>query len=264
MAGIPVLMYHALEDCNHPAGSLDAGERVYVLQVEQFRAQMEYLHLNGFRTVLLNELDRLPPSSEKVVMVTFDDGHESNFTLALPILAKFGFKAEFFVTTNWIGKERYLKRSQIRELYDLGMGIGSHGATHSFLSDLEADLLGRELEVSRRALADVTGELPVAISCPGGRCSGLVEACCRSTGYRRVLLSRPQLFVPHRDTFLVPRIPVRRSTKHSQFRSLLMAGCGSLMLAGGKYAVTSSLKSLLGNRCYDVLRRTALKVADLT
>lgn len=40
-------MYHAPEDEAHPAWALDAGEPLYVLQVSQFREQMEYLHREG-------------------------------------------------------------------------------------------------------------------------------------------------------------------------------------------------------------------------
>ncbi len=40
---------------------------------------------------------------KKSVIVTFDDGHESDYTLALPLLRKFNFKATFFITTDWIG-----------------------------------------------------------------------------------------------------------------------------------------------------------------
>lgn len=42
MKGIPVLMYHALENAAHPAGAKDPGEKLYVLQASQFREQMEF------------------------------------------------------------------------------------------------------------------------------------------------------------------------------------------------------------------------------
>ena len=59
---------------------------------------MEYLHREGYRTFLLDELQQVEPWPEKSVVLTFDDGHESNYLLALPILQEFGFKAHFFIT----------------------------------------------------------------------------------------------------------------------------------------------------------------------
>jgi len=128
---IPVLMYHALEDKAHPAGAKDAGEQRYVLQVSQFREQMEHLHQEGYKTFLLDELQALVDWPVKSVVLTFDDGHESNFTLALPILQEYRFKAEFFITTGWIGTQYFMTEEQIRGLYRAGMGIGSHGVTHA-------------------------------------------------------------------------------------------------------------------------------------
>src|SRR3974390_16332 len=57
--GIPVLMYHALEDEANPAGAKDVGEQRYVQQVHQFREQMAYLHREGYRTFLFEELQVL-------------------------------------------------------------------------------------------------------------------------------------------------------------------------------------------------------------
>src|SRR5205823_14658918 len=39
----------------------------------------------------------------KVVILTFGDGFESQYTYAKPILDKYGFKANFFVTCNKVG-----------------------------------------------------------------------------------------------------------------------------------------------------------------
>jgi peptidoglycan/xylan/chitin deacetylase (PgdA/CDA1 family) len=92
-ARVPVLMYHALEDEAHPSGAKDLGEQVYVLQVNQFLEQMEYLKKNEYQTFFISELVSLKKWPVKAVVLTFDDGHESNYALALPILQSFGFKA---------------------------------------------------------------------------------------------------------------------------------------------------------------------------
>src|SRR5690348_5189885 len=150
MRGLAVLMYHALEDGDHPCGAEDPGERLYTVAAACFRQQMEYLQREGYRTLLLHELGGALP--EKGVVLTFDDGHASNATLALPILREFGFRAEFFITTGWTGRPRYLSSDQLRELAGYQMALGSHGRSHALLSDLTQEQLEEELAGSRRDL----------------------------------------------------------------------------------------------------------------
>ena len=151
-SGIPVLMYHALEDDAHPSGATDAGEQLYVLEVSSFREQMSYLHREGYRAFLLEELRALGEWPDKAIVLTFDDGHESNSSLALPILQECGFKAKFFITTGWIGTPNFMNKEQIRGLHRAGMGIGSHGVTHRFLSDLPEAEVRAELIDSKTVL----------------------------------------------------------------------------------------------------------------
>jgi len=173
--GIPVLMYHALEDEAHPSGAKEPGDLLYVLQVSQFRDQMEWLHREGFRPFLLEELHACDQWPDKAVVLTFDDGHESNATLALPILQEFGFKAEFFITTGWIGTPYFMNTEQIRTLHRAGMGVGSHGVTHRFLSDLPEAEIRDEISDSQKVLESCVGEPVISLSYPGGRMNQLTQ-----------------------------------------------------------------------------------------
>ena len=72
-----------------------------VIPVEQFREQMLYLHNQGYYTATMEELYgflkgelELP---EKTVVITFDDGYESNYTYAFPILRNMGYKCTIFL-----------------------------------------------------------------------------------------------------------------------------------------------------------------------
>ena len=109
-------MYHALEDAARPAGSSDQGEQLYVLQADAFREQMAYLQREKYRALLLEELGGLEALPERPVLITFDDGHVSNHAIALPLLKQYGLKAEFFITTDWIGTERFMSADQVADL----------------------------------------------------------------------------------------------------------------------------------------------------
>ena len=44
-------------------------------------------------------------NNEKVVILTFDDGWQSQYKNAKPILDKYGFKGTFFIVCNYIEKD---------------------------------------------------------------------------------------------------------------------------------------------------------------
>ncbi len=257
MKGIPVLMYHALEDEAHPAGARDAGEQLYVLHVKQFREQMEYLQREGYRTFLLEELHSLDVWPDKTIVLTFDDGHESNYTLALPVLQEFGFKAHFFITTGWIGTPHYLNEEQIIGLRRAGMGVGSHGVTHSFLTDLSSEKTTFELSVSMKELKRITGYPIQSLSFPGGRMAKQIHIQAQQTGFRHICSSEPYMCTKISNNVAIPRFAINERMTLQVFSSLLRDGEPFPKLV--RYRVLVLMKRLLGNRLYEHLRALMLR-----
>lgn len=91
---LPVIMYHHLTQKSSREGK-------YTLMAEQFRKDMEYLKDNGYETVdtksLTEYTDGKSDLPEKPIMITFDDGFESFYVLATPILEEMEMKASVFV-----------------------------------------------------------------------------------------------------------------------------------------------------------------------
>lgn len=249
MHGVPVFMYHALEDAAHPSGAVD-GEIGYLVGVEAFRRQLEFLSHEGYRTLLLEEVTE--SCTEKSVVITFDDGHESNHLLALPLLKEYGFKAEFFITTDWVGADHYLASSQVAALKREGMGIGSHGASHRFLSDLTPADLERELDGSHGFLRLVTGAPPRTISVPGGRFNTAVAARAAAAGYRYFCTSVPGLFTGRAEGGIVPvpRLAVRRDTPLDRYAKMAAGDRLLYVAARARYLALATVKKGLGNRLY--------------
>ena len=256
-SGIPVLMYHALEDAAHPAGAADTGEQLYVLPVSQFREQMAYLQQEGYRTFLLEELHALADWPDNAVVLTFDDGHVSNFTLALPILQEYGFKAEFFITTAWIGTPHFMNEEQIRALHTAGMGIGSHGVTHRFLSDLPEAAIQEEFSDSHKVLKACTGAPVASMSYPGGRMSQLTQRIAQAGGFRYICTSVPQLHQKTSDQRCIDRFAVTADLTLDSFAALLQGqGLGALRF---RHTLLATAKALLGNDLYTRLRALCMK-----
>lgn len=89
---IPILTYHHLV----PEATIESGNPAIITQMA-FTAQMQLLKDLGYHTITSQDLfDYLRKGlalPDKPVLITFDDGYESNYTLAFPILKKFGMKA---------------------------------------------------------------------------------------------------------------------------------------------------------------------------
>jgi peptidoglycan/xylan/chitin deacetylase (PgdA/CDA1 family) len=75
----------------------------------------------------------------KYVILMFDRGYDTIFSTAKPILDKFGFKASIFIACDYIETEDGMNWNQIRELYEDGHDIQSHGLKHQRLTEVKSD-----------------------------------------------------------------------------------------------------------------------------
>ena len=96
-------------------------------------------------------------SSNKVIMIGFDDSYKSQILYAKPILDKYGFKASFFEVCTWIGKTKDRQTWQdVAALQHDGMDIESHTMTHAHLPTLlsSPSQLTYEIGGSKQCLAN--------------------------------------------------------------------------------------------------------------
>jgi peptidoglycan/xylan/chitin deacetylase (PgdA/CDA1 family) len=104
-----ILTYHGFtENPDRGNGWNDDGKHVWI---RNFEAQIKYL-MKYYRPVSLsrwleeakNGGRRLPYS----VVLTFDDGYRSNYSLAFPILKKYGVPATIFLATDFVAQHHFL------------------------------------------------------------------------------------------------------------------------------------------------------------
>ena len=87
---LPIVMYHHIL-------KEQARLNAFTISPDELRQDLQYLKENGYQSILIQDLidyvngeTALP---EKPVMITFDDGYESFYEYAFPILKEMGFKA---------------------------------------------------------------------------------------------------------------------------------------------------------------------------
>jgi peptidoglycan/xylan/chitin deacetylase (PgdA/CDA1 family) len=97
---------------------------------------------------------KTPASTDKVVILMFNDGWLSTYTNALPILQSYGYKASFAVYPKaQDGKySDYMSWAQVEALSKAGYDIQSHTYSHMVLTGVSASILQSELVNSKQVL----------------------------------------------------------------------------------------------------------------
>jgi peptidoglycan/xylan/chitin deacetylase (PgdA/CDA1 family) len=87
-----------------------------------------------------------------VVSITFDDGFQTQYDYAFPILQASGIKATFYVITARINTSSYMTFAELVTLQNNGHEIGSHTDHHYDLPDIPEWQMRQELQVSQQTL----------------------------------------------------------------------------------------------------------------
>jgi peptidoglycan/xylan/chitin deacetylase (PgdA/CDA1 family) len=169
---------------------------------------------------------------EHYAAVTFDDGLEDFFTVALPELRQREIPSLMFVIADAAGKsfgpegsvERVMSIEQIRSLPRDLVTIGSHTLTHPYLPEAKPADAARELLESRLKLERDLGWPVDTFSFPFGGFADWLLDLCREAGYRRIFTTVPGFaFDGDPDAFVVGRVRVDPTDSLLEFR-LKVAG----------------------------------------
>ena len=248
------LMYHELEQHGRPLCQSEPGYARYVITADNFRSQMRFLQQTGWRGLSVTEA--FSSSASDAVVITFDDGCETDLLIAAPVLKDAGFGATFYITAGFVGKPGYLSPNQLRELGDSGFDIGCHSMTHPYLIDIDEAGLQREIVVAKEKLEQMTGGRVAHFSCPGGHCDRRVVQIAKQAGYRSVATSHAQVNTETTDPFALGRVAIKRGTELEAFQRICRGqGLRKLRLI---HLARLTARRLMGNSRYDALRTSLM------
>ncbi|HLC91434.1 MAG TPA: polysaccharide deacetylase family protein [Candidatus Saccharimonadales bacterium] len=94
----------------------------------------------------------LQPLKQPIVSITFDDGWESVYTEALPILRENGFHTTQYIITDTFDRPNYLSIDQLKAMQKAGEEIAAHTITHSDLTTLDVKQIEHELKDAQSTL----------------------------------------------------------------------------------------------------------------
>lgn len=241
-----VYMFHAIGDVL-PG---DIADKHYSFSEEKFR---EFVRQSG-RVSSLADAIKSPRSSQTIC--TFDDGHLSNYKAALFLAENQYGSADFFVNPAMVGQKNFMDWHQLSEIANAGMSVQSHSYEHVYLSDLTEEEQYQQLYRSRVAIEDKLGVKVSIIAPPGGRFNTMTLKAAKRAGYTTLAGSVPGRWQD--DVAYVKRVPVMQGNSVAQLLSCTQAVSSHLLRLQAKYYAMYTVKKVLGNGTYDVLRKRVL------
>ena len=216
---LPILMYHGIR--NSIADPLPAGwSRRHAIDARSFTGQLDAIVGGGLHPISLAAMDQ-PGAPQHPMVITFDDGHSSDYLIAAPELTCRGLTAVFFITASFLGRPGYVRREQVRELRAGSFEIGSHGLTHKRLTEVGPAELWREVLDSKYRLEDIIGEEVSSFALPSGSYNDGVLQALWAAGYRRIMTS--DFGRARRSDSVMHRMGVMAETAAREFQRFLTA-----------------------------------------
>ena len=207
---IPILAYHVISD--YPMNEME-------VSTSNFERQMKFLHDFHFRVLSLEEVENYKLGKVKIkgrkVAITFDDGSESYYLKAVPILKRYHFHSTNFVITSKLNTAGYLSTEEYEELknddlVDLQSHSHSlHNREHAKCNDYREyyDDLNKNRDYNYKYYA-----YPFGISN-----SEYIKAL-KDNNIQMAFKYAPSKWLNvHDDNYVLPRVPIYNSTSFFKF-----------------------------------------------
>ena len=228
---ILILMYHKLTN--------QAPYDLYERNAVDFENDLNFIASRGYQVLSFDDLIKVKAGTLKLqnnaVVISFDDGHESDFSIAYPKLKQKEMPATFFMVSNWVGEFDRVTWSNISEMHHFQTASGqklfsieSHSRSHPFLARDSADFptrtayldwLNDELKISKDSIQKVTGQLNMWLALPYGNGANdpTIISAAKKCGYSGIRTSIFGSFTAKTlDPFALPSLPILSVTDISE------------------------------------------------
>jgi len=163
---------------------------------------------------------------DKLVVLTFDDAREDNYSFVAPLLQEYRFGATFYICEmpEFKDKTRFMTWRQIKELADAGFEIGNHTQHHIDLEEASQKEFAEQLTYIEDKCRSWGIDIPTTFAYPGGRVGNNITLIqtLSSQGYTFARTVYPDAYNPLKDNpLLLPSYCVHSNNfnKLSEFLS---------------------------------------------
>jgi len=214
LESLPILMYHFFYDAN--AG--ETGRNSNWMEISDFEEQMKYLSENNYYYPSWDEVFRFVNGDmdlpSKSIVVTIDDGSESFFRLAIPILEKYNVSATSFIVTSWFTTEIINEHTSdilIFRSHSHDMHRPGSDGQGAFLT-MTYDEAYNDLETSKNMVGSSD------IFCyPFGHTNDFTFQMLTETGYKLAVTTKPGRVSPGQEPLLLTRVRMSQGEPLSRF-----------------------------------------------
>jgi peptidoglycan/xylan/chitin deacetylase (PgdA/CDA1 family) len=203
------------------------------ISVEALRTQLDWMQAHG-EIVALDEAIRRrgEPDSNRLFVLTFDDGYADIFVNAYPILEQREIPFTLYLTSgpienpddfpSWPGQP--LTWAQIREMIDSNVvTVGAHTHTHPDLRYMNEEAVVEELDRSNALITERSGLFPQHFTYPKGWWVRQAhEAVC--SRYLTATIGSGASITKSSDLHMLHRLPVQMSDAGPLFGRKMRAG----------------------------------------
>lgn len=209
---IPILMYHNIIGTDEEGDGLNVSSQI-------FEEQIKYLKYHGYNTIDFGELysyfkgESSLPSNP--IIITFDDGYESNHKYAYPVLKKYGYKATVFMITDYIGKDWYMTEEMLKKIQGDGVfDVQSHSTSHSYdLAQSDKEDMIYEVKKSKEVLEELLDKSVNIFCYPYGKNSESLRSILKDEGYTVAVTTEHGVASQDNDYFKLKRLRVSGSDR---------------------------------------------------
>jgi len=230
---VPVFAFHSVM----PGSGYE-----YEISTGQLNELCSLLKQRGYQTISFQELfaavnggGALPP---KPVILTTDDGYQSTYQYAFPIVQSYGFKMTLFLCTGYIGSSDGDRRTngfdagyptramliwpEVAAMAAAGCEVQSHGVDHSLLGTMSFDQALSQLQASKAAIQGSIGSVCNVAAWPHNSYSATSVSALTAAGYGAgVAYGGGLLNIGSINWGAIPRIPVQAGTSISSLAAYL-------------------------------------------
>ena len=204
---IPILGYHRIGPArpDHvPTVSAQAFERQLALIAKWHYQVISFVEV-------VSRMEKSQPQPRRCTVITFDDGYEETYSIAWPLLKRFGFPATVFVTPTEVSTKGFASWQQLKEMAADGFTIGSHTMHHSYLTDTPESRFQEEIADSKRVIEERLGGPVDLLSYPIGGYTSKAQEVAKAAGYRGACTTNRGIAYALSDRFAIRRVKATES-----------------------------------------------------
>ena len=209
-------MYHRFEENKYPSTNIKIADFINHLNLIK-KEQLKFINPTDFKNSLLNK------KKERKILLTIDDGFQSFYEQAWPILKKEKIPFILFVNTREVGTKGYMDWEQIKEVSRKKFAhIGNHSYSHEYLVDMNDQEIIDDIKIASSDFKINLGYNSPFFSYPFGEYSNNFKTIVKNLKFEYAFGQHSGVVDETKDFYELPRFPINETYGElNRFKTIL-------------------------------------------